>query len=134
MCASELGTLGFATIREPLMTSQVTLGNGHGVWGVRPSMISVSGATNFSTTPRRTIGSSRLMSGTALSPLDTHVSVSDSKEPGLRLPRGDHLAGLRLWWCSGRERFPAPMARLELEGAAHRVGHGAQVGQRGGIR
>src|SRR5690349_10225951 len=86
MCASEFGTLGFATIREPRITSQVTLGKGHGVCGTRPSMTSVSGVTNFSTTPRRTMGSRRLISGTTVS-----FGLSPDQrlgfEPGLRLPR-----------------------------------------------
>src|SRR5215210_1933511 len=63
MCASEFGTLGFATVREPLMTSHVALGYGHGVRGSDRDRVRLSGAVSFSTSPRRTWGWRRLISG-----------------------------------------------------------------------
>src|ERR1700722_13308349 len=95
MCASELGTFGLATAREPLITSQVADGNGHGAESSRLSMSRVSGVTNFSTTPRRTTGSSRLISGTG-TPSRLHVCYWQRlQEPGLRRSLGgSHLAGL----------------------------------------
>src|SRR5580692_8863639 len=70
MCASAFGTLGAAIMREPLITSQVAYGHGHGVWSSRLSMTRDSGTVNFSTTPRRTIGSRRLIFGTSDTPYE----------------------------------------------------------------